>query len=274
MKREGGDNACSSAHVHWQLTRVATLSIASVLCCGFGLRLNSPDCPGPSMGGDRIPPSLESARPTSSASCPKFRKNTNGVAAAAALPLAICGPGGDVKRHGGKALCGCSEFHSYSKVPPFYLSSHDLSSYQTLGVASFLHLAPPLLPILHASHRKIKNPPMYATSHPFAPLPQILIVYPDPEFQRLYTSSAFRAERILWRAIIQRNILRSAAPSWTPSSPLNASPPPPPPGLPPLLPLNEDEPLLRVLTAPRSVLQAWNSTETRTGRPVGVGTTG
>jgi len=43
---------------------------------------------------------------------------------------------------------------------------------------------------------------------PFPDLPPSLI-NPCPEFQRLYTPTAFREERILWRAVIQLNIVRS-----------------------------------------------------------------
>ena len=68
------------------------------------------------------------------------------------------------------------------------------------------NLVSSFLVICHPSNqaaRKINYSPPYVCSAPF--LSHLILA----DFQRLYTPSAFRAERILWRSVIQLNVVRS-----------------------------------------------------------------
>lgn len=68
--------------------------------------------------------------------------------------------------------------------------------------------------------RQIYHPQASVANQPSFPL----LTLSAPDFQRLYTPSAFREERILWRSVIQLNVVRSVRTIMDALS--NARPPP------------------------------------------------
>jgi hypothetical protein len=172
------------------------------------------------VGGDRIPPSLESAHIPS---CPKFRKNTNGVidaAAAAVLPFAICGPGGDYSLRDTEGR-PCVDAASSTAVPRYHPSiSQSTTSHPTRlsGLqASYISLLHSYLFSPRASAPPLRVPQENPQPSDVCHFPSLRSAPPNSNSvpqprTTAHTPSAFRAERILWRAII--NILRSVAPSW------------------------------------------------------------
>ncbi len=114
----------------------------------------------------------------------------------------------------------CRDFHVSTQIPIYLHYSLFFQGNQRLydvSVSSIQYVGHPSLCTTHA----LAVQPLagiavvFAIWHP-RPIPTyhtwtrvLTMKFSSPEFQRLYTPTAFREERVLWRSVIQLNIVRS-----------------------------------------------------------------